>query len=227
MRYRYPIMAVLVAMVMGGLVGCQFILDLPKTGLLLIIDSENMESMTVTPEVVMEITSYDIKGSGPDEASFSDTGITDNIYERSNLPAGEWTITVDGKNSSGIVIASKSEAVLIVDGQTTTVNVTLVPLGGEGTLAVNLSWPVGEIDNPVVVATLTDSGGVSSAMDFIVTSENASYLSDSLLAAGYYTMAIQLKDSSVLMWGRVVAVRMLAGHTTSATYALVEALTVS
>ena len=198
-----------------GLITCDIGDVFQRGSLILNIYSENIGAKTIVPDVEMVIASYDISGSGPDSQTFSDTGITETTYIKNSLKVGAWSITVAARNASGEKIAEKTTAVAITAGETTTASITVIPVVGQGTLSLTLSWPALTIINPSINATLTPNGGSASPITFTIPGDSASYF-DSTLSSGYYTLAIELKDGSTVVWGLAEAVRILAGEIASA-----------
>jgi formylglycine-generating enzyme required for sulfatase activity len=219
MKSQKVLIGLIAILVVIGFISCDLlsaVIDEDKGALILNINSDDIATKTLVPDVTMSIVTYDISGSGPDGATFSDTGIADPTYIQNDLLIGAWTVTVDGRNGDGTKIASATEAFSITGEQTTTVPITIIPLTGTGILTINMSWPADEITAPDIVATLAPNGGSSSPIEIIVSGDTASF-SDATLAAGYYTLTIQLKDGSTVVWGLAEAVRILAGETTIAT----------
>jgi hypothetical protein len=186
-----------------------------------IANASGGSAKTVQPTANLAATSFEIYGSGPDNHAFSDE-VTSTQYSRAALPIGAWIIKIYGKDDSGEKILSGIATAVIAEGATTSVAITLVPMDGTGTLAINLSWPLGSVAAPSIVSTLTPIGGTGESLSFTMADNSASYGSSSL-ASGYYTLSIKLMDGDTAVWGGIEEVRILANKTTSMTKALAKA----
>ena len=173
------------------------------------------------PPIDMNVATYDVSGTGPSSATFSQQNVTTPLTVNS-LVAGSWSITVNGKNSAGTVIGTGTTSVTVVAGQTANASVTVSPLNGNGDLSLSVSWLTGLVAAPSVSGTLTLVGGSASNINFALAgnSLSASYDSGSTLAAGYYTLSLVLQDGTTTVWGGIEAVRIVAGNTTTGTFAL-------
>lgn len=146
------------------------------------------------------------------------------------LEAGDWTLTVEGENGDDdpIVIARSTVIVTILAGQTTTEEVTLGPIEGEGSLVLRLFWPAGLVSSPGVSATLDPPDGetISLSEDFDIDTDGdphaASYVGEiNALDTGYYTLVIALLDGDATVWGPEVAVaRIVDNQVTTGQYTL-------
>ena len=203
-----------------GLLGCH----LEQEGsLILTLVTKMKNSKTIEPSLNMTVTTFDVVGSGPNGETLEQLGLpssTATVVENS-LAVGAWTVTVEAKNGdpTPAIVGRGTVVVAIAAGQTTSESVTVRPLTGTGTLSVTITWPTGEITSPAVDATLTPHDGTASPITFTISGDEGSY-SDSTLEAGYYTLAMQLKDGTTVVWGRTEAVRIIAGKTSFATYNL-------
>ncbi|MCK4906134.1 MAG: hypothetical protein KAS64_01210 [Spirochaetes bacterium] len=168
---------------------------------------------TVTPPVDMTVANFDIEGSGPDGADFSISNQSETSLVINYLAPGAWTVTVYAKNSTGKLIAGGSTAVVIQSGLAATAAVVVQPLAGNGTLSVILSWQ-NILYDPNMTAALTPQGGSPQVLTFTMAGNSASY-ADSSLTAGYYVLAMVLKDGTDVIWGASEVVRILAGETTT------------
>lgn len=193
--------------------------DSGKVGSLrLQISSADLLTKTIEADVLMEIAVFDIEGYGPDQDSFTQLGISDATIIINNLAVGMWNITAIARNENGVTIASDQNSAQVSEGITTPVDLVVRPLEGDGYLDVDLSWPSGSLNNPSVNATLLPEGQSSYPVTCPVLGNTASC--SETLTAGYYTLSIQLLEGSVAVWGRVEAVRIIEGQTSSATYIL-------
>jgi hypothetical protein len=181
-------------------------------------------SSSVVPDVEMEIDSYQIRVSGAGDTQETTVDATNTTATFDELAPGEWTVTVNARNSGGVIIASDTVTVTVVADETAEASVVVVPLTGEGTLDISISWEAGSIDDPSIVATLKPSGGSGSDLSsaFVIdTDENKTTYSGSW-AAGYYELTLSLKDGDDTVWPLVVAVRIIEGAVSSGEYSLEE-----
>ena len=125
-----------------------------ETGSILIHLSDDVFRRTLDPPVVMEVASYDIIGAGPLDGSFELLGVTESTVVVDGLTPGSWTVTVQGVNPDGVVIATGSIVVEVAPGRVGTATVVLVPIEGDGWLELEISWPVGALSNPSIEAHL-------------------------------------------------------------------------
>jgi hypothetical protein len=190
--------------------------------LILTLSTTEMKAKTFVPPLDMEVHHYDVSGTGPDSAAFSQTGVTGGSAVQNALLVGAWTITVNAFNEGGTLIGTGSAAVAIEAGQTSSVSVTVTPLSGKGILAVNISWTAGLIATPSVVASLTPVGGIAQALPFTPGTDSMSYSSGSTLDMGYYWLQLELRDGAVATWGSIESVRILKDQTTTASFSLTE-----
>lgn len=189
----------------------------------LILSLESELSRVIQPSIVMEITSYDIVATGPDSVTFSQLSITETNVTRNDLPIGDWSITVDAKNTEDTIIASVTETFTIVSGETTNLDITVLPVVGEGTLTLDLTWPENKIITPVIEASITDVNETSYPIIFTLTEDNISAsFTDSTIATGYYTLTIKLLDDTTFIWGNVEAVRIIKNEISSSNIILIE-----
>jgi hypothetical protein len=223
-RHRVAVrVVVLLSLAAAAVVGCR----LPATatggaGSMMITLTQSL-AKDLNPGVDLTIASYDLSGIGPSSASFSTTGITASTYDATNIATGAWTVTAIGRNAAGTAIVQDSQAVTVMGGQSTAVTMNCIPINGNGTLSLNLTWPSGVITTPAVVATLTQLGGTASqSLSFTVSATSASWTS-STVANGYYTLTIQLEETAgttTTLWGRTMTVLILTGQITTGSWAL-------
>jgi hypothetical protein len=107
-------------------------------------------------------------------------------------------------------------------GTTTNAEITVSPLAGNGAFCVAVSWPPGIITNPVVTGTLAPVNGapvINLAFNLAGNNLSATY-ENQAVPAGYYILNVQLCDGSIVKWGGVESVRIIAGQTSSGSYPL-------
>ncbi len=207
--------------------------DLSKGTLMLLFDDSELPTKTIAPDPSdMIVERWEIRGSGPSGDSFEDLTNTSGVLTRNGLTPGAWTLRVEAFNAvtGGIMIGAIGGAsenttpFTIVGGQVNTLDVTIIPIIGTGTLGLTLDWPSGSVSNPTVDASLTPYGSTTpETLTFLPdppVNDIASY-TDSVRVAGYYTIMLQLfEDGSTLVWGHLEAVRVIYQQTTSRTFTL-------
>lgn len=196
--------------------GCASPLSSGKTGSLSIGLSGNV-SRTLVPGINMDAASYTVTGTGPGGAAFTEVS-TGASVTKSGLAFGSWTIVVSALNASGTLIGSGSSTAEVITGETATVNVTVRPIEGTGTLSLDVSWSASQVHTPSIAASLTPALGSAQSLAFDVSSGSASF-SSSAVGNGYYTLALTLNDNGVAVAGAVEVVRIVAGGTTAGSYA--------
>jgi len=108
--------------------------------------------------------------------------------------------------------------VTVVAGETETVAISVIPLSGDETLSLNLTWPSGILSSPTVEASLKPTNcGSAQSLSFTIAENSASYSSNSI-AAGYYTLSLLLKEGTTVVAGKTDIIRILSNQTTSETY---------
>lgn len=216
-RYLFRVVGILIIL---GLAACSGMTPAATTGTVVLTIGGNVSTArTIQPSISMDVTSYTISGKGPNSATFTQQQSGSTTTYTTSLAPGSWTIQVDAYNSSNTKIGTGQGTATISEGQTTNLSVTVTPLAGSGTLAITLDWSSGMYTTPSVVGSLTPQGSsTATAIPFTVGSTSATY--SGTLAAGYYTLTITLSDGSTTKWSDVEAVRIIAGQTSSATYAM-------
>lgn len=167
----------------------------------------------------LTITHYDVNASGPDNHTFEVLNTTQTSIEKSGINFGLWTITVYGKNAQGIVIAAGSEDI-VMENSNATININLLPLAGEGSLTIDVSWPVDVIDNPTITATLKKLGETAQAIPFPVIATNQVPYEYSVIDSGSYTLVIALSNNGITVATIIESIIVLQDITTNATIAL-------
>jgi len=196
--------------------------DASYGSLILNISSAKADSKAIEPGTDMNISTYDISGTGPGSEEFSVEDAASGPVAVNDLVAGAWAVTVSAKNTSGTVIASGSTAVAVVSGETATATVSVAPVNGTGTLTLSLSWEADLITNPSITASLTPVGSTETSITLTISGDSASF-SDSTLNSGYYALNIILEDEGTQVWSLTDSVRIIAGETTSYSRSLTQA----
>ena len=162
---------------------------------------------TIQPDNI-EIASYVLSGSGPNSATLSNEAFTTSPHTVSDLAAGSWTFTVQGKNSAGVVVASGSVTGTIVVNSTTNVSVTLTPLNvgvGTGTFSISGTVPAGV----TMTGTISPkSGGSDIPFTVTVSGTSLSYSNSTLLASSNYEVTLHAETSDGKEWNNIYALRV-------------------
>ncbi|AEV30978.1 hypothetical protein SpiGrapes_3234 [Sphaerochaeta pleomorpha str. Grapes] len=122
------------------IVGCESNIQ-NKVGSLTV--STGAQEKTISPDsTLIEIASYQVRGVYSDGVTTFSQQSPINTIVINDLLVGDWTITFEGLNSFGTVIASATQMVTINAGYNTTVTFVLTSVSGVGTCELTLSWPV-------------------------------------------------------------------------------------
>jgi len=168
---------------------------------------------TLTPSISINVDYYIVEGAGPYGESFSKT-IYSSPFEIEYLEHGEWAITVDAYNESGIRVAAGTSSTMIVAGETVSLYIQLSPPDGTGTLSIDIFWDDTVVSNPAIQSSLISGGGTTIPMTASIVSSGHADINEPNLATGYYTCSIQLLDSEVVVAGAVEAVCILDAQET-------------
>ena len=219
---RTLVSGLVVTLVLGVLSGCPGLgYEDRQTGNLVITVGSGLESLSIVqPDLDMNIEDYQITLSGPGQTQTLTTGSDTVATTISNLEPGEWTVTANARNAGAVIIAGDSTTVLVQAGKTSAANLVVVPLPGEGTLELSISWPGGTIENPSVSAELTPVDRLEQQLSFTVDSAPHGAIYSGSWQAGYYTLSMSLSDAGKFVWSRVVAVRILEGQLSLGEYQL-------
>ena len=196
--------------------GCPMPVTPPAGGSLTITVADRV-SRTLLPAVSMQPASYSISGTGPNGASFSQSTSSGSLT-LSALAFGTWTVTVNALNSDSTLIGQGFGTAEVHTGSTTSLAVTVTPLSGSGTLSLAVSWPASQVQSPSILASLLDQDGTLTPLPFTVSGSQASF-SSAAIPAGYHTLTVQVLDNGVAVAGAVEVARIVAGQTTSGSYA--------
>jgi N-acetylneuraminic acid mutarotase len=177
-----------------------------------------LTAKTITPDVKMTPTYYNISGTGPSGASLTRNGITNRNVLLENLVPGGWTIVVDAFNEDNIRIGSGIKNVTVVANYPVDLTVEVRPINGSGTLTIDLDWTGYTVGNPVIAATLTPKGGIGSPLTFTVKPDGTGATYSGSQLTGYYTLVVLMRDGSSFKWGAAEAVRILDGQTSPGSY---------
>ncbi|MCF7952753.1 MAG: hypothetical protein K9K78_01570 [Spirochaetales bacterium] len=194
----------------------------PSGSLHLFIDgTERVQRDSITPEISMSISSYEIEGYGPSGEQFTEVVIGSSEFQKEDLMVGTWSITVTGSNADSIPIASGTAELRINIDETTEALITLLPLEGQGSADITITWPETYLENPVVSASLNSYQEQMIAMESVI-NENSAACSSGDIEEGYYILNLQLLESDHVVWGQSSSLRILAGENTAQEINLTE-----
>ena len=172
---------------------------------------------TLLPDIDMTPAGYDILGTGPNGDTFSFTSTQPPVMA-SNLEPGDWTITVNGTNAAGTIIAMGEQTTTLFPGQSQSVEITVTPVEGYGSLDLTLLWTESETIDPSITAELVPETGLPIPLTFNIAPPGTATYTGSDIPTGYYTLVVQLLDNGTLTMGAVEVVRVVDGQTTSGTF---------
>jgi len=195
--------------------GCQSPINPEKIGSLSVTINDGV-SRSILPEISMNPASYELEGTGPNDASFTETVGSGSSATITDLAFGQWSVTATAFNSDGTAIGAGNGTVTVLSNSTVSLNITVVPFEGEGSLELDVIWPGAQIQTAQIESTLTPSSGESRDLAFTVNGEagNASFSADDV-ASGYHTLILKLLDNGHLAIGAVEVVRIVADQSTS------------
>lgn len=173
-------------------------------------------SRTLLPSIDMTIASYQVKGTGPNGATFN-VNTTHRNTEISGLVSGTWDVTVAAMNAAGQNIGMGSSSAAVNTTSASDLAVTVTPIQGNGTLSLTTTWPAADVGNPSITAELLPPSGSPIPLTYTIGSGTAS-VSDSSIPNGYYTLSQTLLDGNTVVMGAVEVVRIVAGQTTSGSF---------
>lgn len=206
-----------ILMLLLVITGCQQppVIDPQKQEGEMIVSITDSVSRSILPGISMEPASYDLTGSGPNGASFTQSISSGNTAVIKSLAFGQWTVSVTAKNNDGKAIGSGNGSVLVKSNDTVSLNIIVRPFDGIGSLALSVGWPHEQIQTPQIDSTLTPLNGAARVLDFTIdgTNGSANYSANDV-PAGYHTLIVKLMDNGYMTIGAVEVVRIVADETT-------------
>jgi hypothetical protein len=181
------------------------------------ITTPRVMSRGLVPEIDTAIAYYEITYAHEDGDSVTVTTESAS-HTKENAVAGTWTITVLAYNAVDVLIASGEKEVTINHGDSVSVNITLGPIAGPGSLAVDVLWPTAEIVSPSLEGTLVPVDGDPVDLTFQYGAEGTASYNDTEIEAGFYTLTVKLYDYEQLAGGAVELVQILQGYETAGSY---------
>ncbi len=180
------------------------------------------QTRSIDSNISMETDSYKITFSGPNGESVSSTANKNaSSISRKGLIAGEWTITVDALNADSVVIGSGSTKVEIKKGETTTANITVSELEGDGTLSVTIYGDNPNSSTYTLNVYKNDSGTDSLVKSLAFSSFGSILKAEVTLSNGYYIIKVVSSTASE-QCPVPETVRIVKGDKVSASYTINE-----
>jgi 6-phosphogluconolactonase (cycloisomerase 2 family) len=186
-----------------------------STSLLLSVKN-SLSSRTIMPEVSFDLFSCSIIGSGPNEETISlsidsDHAIIDDITE------GEWSITVSGFNSDGLLIGIGSDEVTIIRGIENIVDIILSPPPGTGNLSYTITWgSIGILEPTVEFRFLNDfEEEIDLFPEYIA---DGIILSNPVIVSGFYTLQVEIYDMEEKVYGFTDVILIFNGMNSTGEY---------
>jgi len=183
---------------------------------------ETPMARTIAPNFDMNPASFVVTGSGPGGKTFSVTSSKTSVT-RNGLKTGSWSIAVNAMNAGNSLIARGTGVVSVTGNQTASLAVTIMPLPGNGSLSVSLTWTSASIPSVSLVGELLPVSGAAIPLTFSTGVGTATARAASV-PAGYYTLIIQLFSAGTLVTGAVDVARIVQGQTTPGAYDFTQAV---
>jgi hypothetical protein len=188
----------------------------------------NFDSATsrdlIEPAIKMDIDSYLFSGIGPDGRSFEPISSNGEAVTITNLYIGEWTITVKGLNEDNISIAEGTSTATIESGKTVSTNILVEEYTGTGTIEFNITWPASDLENPQILATLTNSdSSYATDLSLNIDSEEGQATLSLDVPSGYYLLNFNIYDGSTSdinnkLFGKTNSIRVVKDNSTYVTF---------
>ncbi|MCY1153109.1 MAG: InlB B-repeat-containing protein [Sphaerochaetaceae bacterium] len=188
----------------------------------------NFDSATsrdlIEPAIKMDIDSYLISGIGPDGRSFEPISSNGEAVTITDLYIGEWTITVKGLNEDNISIAEGTSTATIESGKTVSTNILVEEYTGAGTIKFNITWPASDLEDPQILATLTNSdSSYLEDLSLNIDSEEGQATLSLDVPSGYYLLNFNLYDGSTSdinnkLFGKTNSIRVVKDNSTYVTF---------
>ena len=188
----------------------------------------NFDSATsrdlIEPAIKMDIDSYLISGIGPDGRSFEPISSNGEAVTITDLYIGEWTITVKGLNEDTISISEGTSTVTIESGKTVSTNILVEEYTGTGTIEFNITWPASDLEDPQIVATLTNAdSSYTGDLSLNIDSEEGQATLSLDVSSGYYLLNFNIYDGATSdinnkLFGKTNSIRVVKDNSTYVTF---------
>lgn len=175
------------------------------------IDLDTSKSVISNLKTVPD--SYRISGLNAEGYSFDITTEDTNI-QIPDLTPGTWQITVEAFNEMLLIIAEGTGTMEVQPGGYTTITIVLYDVSGTGSLDFLLTWDDALVWNESLDIQLRSLNGDLVDMTFNLESGISEGITENL-AAGFYTLEVQLFDDLELVMGAIELIQINEGGTTA------------
>ena len=169
----------------------------------LTVSTSAIQSKTISPgPTEITVASYSVTGTGPGDTTFTPVTASSSPITVPDLIAGTWSITVEGRNAEGVVIADDTQEVVIQARQTTDAYFNLVSLSGEGDFSLTITWPESVTSVAKITASLNPEVEGKSVFTVLAseatTSEGLHSITRTIsgLPTGSYALTVNFLDAS-------------------------------
>ena len=219
------------AIIILTLVSCNVGFPPAEGGTVLLSFNDGVTTRSILPSKSMDIDRYDIHGLHEDGDVFNELDVAaGSSVVITDLVAGLWDITVNGKNAAGDIIGQGTTQTIVNQSTQVTANVTVTPIVGQGTLDMDINWTAAAdalMVNPGVASQLLSYTGVFTDLTYIVDQVANTAHYDGLHNHGYYTLLTRFIDTVdngdgtftvTTVAGNAEVVRIAAGDTSHGSY---------
>ncbi len=144
----------------------------------------------------LTITQYTISGSGPAGVTLAPLTQASGTFSAPSIDAGDWSITIQGRNAGNAVVASATTTLTVPAGGTVNKTVQLVAETGNGTLSLTVTWPAGTVVD-TVYGTLKLDGGSAENISLVISGNSATLTASK--PNGASTLVINLANAGQLL----------------------------
>ncbi len=187
---------------------------------LVVLQFHDLRSLTITPEISLEIESYEVSFTRSGFQPVTVFGVPGDATQSDpvSLLPGPWQVTVSAFNddSPAKVIGFGEREVSVSPRQTTTTAISIRSLTGEGVLSLTADISALELLSPSISGTLS-SGATGEEIAVSMSIDGSSGSFEENLEAGTYLLSLQLFENETPIAGFVNAVLIVYGETTRAT----------
>jgi hypothetical protein len=225
MKTHKALSCALIISVSISLFSCDLINFTTKTGFITILLNKGAGVKTLVPIVDMEVDTFNVvfAREGLQTIELKNLSGSTNITSPVELLAGIWTVEVKAFNLGGDIIGTGSTNAVIQAGKSTSSNLTVNIIAGNGTLNLTASWPTIELVSPSLSGTLNPITGDSIPITFIAGGTPGTYeFSSFAIPSGSYTLELLLKDGTEFVSRVVDTVGILNDATTSGSITFVK-----
>ncbi|MDY0288158.1 MAG: hypothetical protein RBR15_04960 [Sphaerochaeta sp.] len=175
-----------------------------------------MQERSLLPkEAAMTIAKYRITGTGPNNQSVDVTGTTSEVT-LGQLLMGKWVLTAQALNNEDAILAQGTLTTML-SSVTSSAEITLTELVGDGSLSVFYTWALDQVADDVTLdlSLLNQDGTAVSITAPTVNKATGAATFAATLPSGSYTLISKLSSQGVVVSGSAEAVRIVAGTPTT------------